>query len=62
MSDGVSFEAIKLFVLYVFVIFVWLWYTKKLFTRDYATFMAAVFATPFVMQLVYSSIPQEWHN
>lgn len=62
MSYGVSFEVIKLFILYAFVIFVWMWNTKKLFTRDYVTFMAAVFATPFVMQFMYSSIPQEWHN
>lgn len=62
MSDGVSLELMKLFMLYAVVIFVWMLNTKKLFTRDYVTFMAATFATPFVMQLMYPSIPQEWHN
>lgn len=62
MSDGVSLEVIKLFILYAVVIFVWMWNTKKLYTRDYVTFMAAAFATPFVMQFVYSYISQEWHN
>lgn len=62
MQDGVSFETIKLFVLYLGVIFVWMISTKKLYTRDYVTFLVAGFITPFVFQLMYTNVPMHWHN
>jgi hypothetical protein len=62
MSEGITLELIKLFLLCIAIVFIWMWNLKKLYTRDYVTFMAAVFATPFFMQFLYSTIPIEWHN
>lgn len=57
----ITFDAIKLFVLYFLVMLAWMWNTQKLRTRDYITAVAATFVTPFVMQFAYDTIPIAWH-
>jgi hypothetical protein len=56
MVDGITFDAIKLFVMYFVVMLAWMWNTQKLYTRDYVTAVLAAFVTPFVMQLMYCSM------